>query len=77
MTEIDTEQGLQTHVNTTMKKIYTHRQMARRMSFIHLVELPRTQLETTGNNGYEISLSLPCHGNNEISWQNDSPRMGA
>ncbi len=35
--------------------------MARRISFIDRIELP-IELDTIGNNGNEISLSLPCHG---------------
>jgi hypothetical protein len=35
--------------------------MARRVPFVHRVELP-LEIETTGNNGNETSSSLSCQG---------------
>jgi hypothetical protein len=50
-----------------MKEIHMHHQMAGHASFMgDCIKLPK-ELETTGNNGDETSLSLLCHGNNKTS----------
>jgi hypothetical protein len=59
----------------SQKTSNVRRQMAQCISFVDCAELIM-ELETTGNKGNEMSLSLPCHWKNRTSCQegtNSSP----